>query len=139
MRRKINTIQLIVACVTLFSTTAGASTIPIFNLPANDYPVIRYQSIPKTVPVTHLNRKTTPKPVLQLPISGVFSSSKGKYVLINHRIFREGDTVNGYRIIEITNSRVVFKRGKRIYTEKLESTGGIIFYDHRVVSDNESD
>ena len=74
----------------------SAKTPPPVSSPAVTRPLAK---LPETVPA--------PVPAApQLVLNGVFFSDDGGYALINNRIVREGDTIEGVKIVRISSEEV---------------------------------
>ncbi len=68
-------------------------------------------------------RRTTPKPRAVLPtfrLEAISYRDGNSIALINDRILKKGDTISGYRVMDIASDRVVLSDSKNRIVLKLE-------------------
>ncbi len=121
-----------------FSTSAYCANIPVFNMPPDDYKIFSHKEISQKNTQAQQNNEASQIPS-DLSISGIFKSQGEYFVLINHKVCKKGDTVEGYTIKSIENNKVVFVKNGVESTKTLSTTPNIIFFsDDTVSNDNDS-
>jgi len=122
----------------LFSLSAYCANIPVFNMPPDDYKIFSHKEISQKETQTQQNNAASQIPS-SLSISGIFKSQGKYFVLINHKVCKKGDTVEGYTIKSIENNKVVFVKNGVESVKTLNSTPKFIFFsDDTVSNDNDS-
>ena len=125
--------------VLFFSVSAYCANIPVFNMPPDDYKIFSHNEMSQKE--TQAQQSSEASQISSnLSISGIFKSQGKYFVLINHKVCKKGDTVDGYTIKSIESNKVVFVKNGVESTETLNKTPNIIFFsDDTVSNDNGSD
>ena len=121
-----------------FSASAYCANIPVFNMPPDDYKIFSHNEMSQKETQAQQNSENSEIPS-DLSISGIFKSQGEYFALINHKVCKKGDTVEGYTIKSIENNKVVFVKNGVESTKTLSTTPNIIFFsDDTVSNDNDS-
>ena len=70
-----------------------------------------------------LTQPETPLPMSEnpgLPIDAVVRKGDAFYAIIGERLVREGDMVNGYRVLKISADGVEFEKGGPVFIQKMD-------------------
>ncbi len=126
----------VVILLLLLNINAYPVDFPLFNPPPNDYKLFKLNNEIKNQP--QQTEKQIKAPSSNLSINGIFKSQGQYFALINHKVCKKGDTVNGYTIKSIENNKVVLVKNGEESTLILNSTPNIIFFSNDTVSDNDS-
>ncbi len=129
---------LIILSLIFFSIESYAINIPVFNLPPNNYRLFTHHN---EIPSNNMPGKQsiTPQQQNNITISGIFQSQGEYFVLINHKVCKKGDTVEGFTIKNIDNNKVVFVKNGVETTKTLNKAPNIVFFtDDTISNDNDS-
>ncbi len=126
-------IMFIVSLVFVASLPTYGDEFPIFKLPPNlHYNLFNYSYTPPSLSNKQESKKLNyVSKELKMNIYGIFVSDGKRVVLINDKILKEGDKIDGYLIKKITDSEVIFSKGNRNITKKLALPG-----TEKVIFDN---
>lgn len=86
-------------------------------------PSFPISSLPSEIPlkikkeeITPIEEKKLPKEIPSFSLTGILYSDTERWVMINNRILREGDTIEGAEVIQISDSGVELNfEGEKIF------------------------
>ena len=124
-------ISLAVSCTAFFS---------FFLLPNKKAPVemplmVKEESVSLTLPEEVNSKKALPNPQgptekdaarqvqlnpPPLSLTGILAGGQQNIAIINHRLVKTGETIEGYEILEIKQEEILAKRAGRIFVFKLQ-------------------
>ena len=112
---------------------------PVFKLPSSlNYNLFNYSyTVPTLANEKEKNQIKSVSKELNMNIYGIFISDGKRVVLINDRILKKGDKIDGYLIKKITNNEVIFAKGNSVVTERLNMPGSNkVIFDNNTIKSN---
>ncbi len=122
---------------TIFCSNSHALDVPLFNMPPNNYQVfihkeqLQFKETLNTQKQININTNN-------ISISGIFKSGERYFVLIDHKVYKRGDKVNGYTIVKIENNSVTFQKNGIESKKTLNASHNIILFTNDTISNDNS-
>ncbi len=132
-------IMFVVYLAFIASLSAYGDEFPIFKLPSNlHYNLFNYSYTPPGLSNEQESKKlNSVSKELNMNIYGIFISDGKRVVLIDDKILKEGDKIDGYLIEKITDSEVIFSKGNKVVTKKLTLPGAKkVIFDNNTIKNN---